>query len=447
MRSINYLTDRPAKILFSICFPLVGVNLLLWITTTWTNQLYSRYVGADAFAITGYLSAVTTAFANIVSSIMLAAWIKTAHTFALNDKEACSQQIFNGIAAATIIDCTLALLLLLFCHPLFSVLHIPEMIHASAKRYFILYTVCYLPVVIAGLLLTVVNGTSGSARLFWINIIVVLLNYAAAALLLAAFHAGIVGLALCSGLGALFQLAFDFFLFRKAGFHISVIRQMRHIDWITIREIIRYGLLIALQNLLCTSGYLLVTYQANRYLQLDFISVLNVALPLTGIMSAFGSACMAYCPQNYAAHQPARLRSFLRLTVICSAAYGLICFLIYAFLGKWYYGRLFENAQIIALGADFWRWQGVGYIFLALVYTLRSFFDSVGLSRLSLLSGLGELLGNVVCALWLIPQFGNIGRSLSYPLGWTLACLFLSCAFLASRERIFSPFFAAESKP
>lgn len=347
---------------------------------------------------------------------MLAAWIKTAHTFALNDKEACSQQIFNGIAAATIIDCTLALLLLLFCHPLFSVLHIPEMIHASAKRYFILYTVCYLPVVIAGLLLTVVNGTSGSARLFWINIIVVLLNYAAAALLLAAFHAGIVGLALCSGLGALFQLAFDFFLFRKAGFHISVIRQMRHIDWITIREIIRYGLLIALQNLLCTSGYLLVTYQANRYLQLDFISVLNVALPLTGIMSAFGSACMAYCPQNYAAHKPARLRSFLRLTVICSAAYGLICFLIYAFLGKWYYGRLFENAQIIALGADFWRWQGVGYIFLALVYTLRSFFDSVGLSRLSLLSGLGELLGNVVCALWLIPQFGNIGRSLSYPL-------------------------------
>ena len=230
MRSINYLTDRPAKILFSICFPLVGVNLLLWITTTWTNQLYSRYVGADAFAITGYLSAVTTAFANIVSSIMLAAWIKTAHTFALNDKEACSQQIFNGIAAATIIDCTLALLLLLFCHPLFSVLHIPEMIHASAKRYFILYTVCYLPVVIAGLLLTVVNGTSGSARLFWINIIVVLLNYAAAALLLAAFHAGIVGLALCSGLGALFQLAFDFFLFRKAGFHISVIRQMRHIS-------------------------------------------------------------------------------------------------------------------------------------------------------------------------------------------------------------------------
>lgn len=318
MRSINYLTDRPAKILFSICFPLVGVNLLLWITTTWTNQLYSRYVGADAFAITGYLSAVTTAFANIVSSIMLAAWIKTAHTFALNDKEACSQQIFNGIAAATIIDCTLALLLLLFCHPLFSVLHIPEMIHASAKRYFILYTVCYLPVVIAGLLLTVVNGTSASARLFWINIIVVLLNYAAAALLLAAFHAGIVGLTLCSGLGALFQLAFDFFLFRKAGFHISVIRQMRHIDWITIREIIRYGLLIALQNLLCTSGYLLVTYQANRYLQLDFISVLNVALPLTGIMSAFGSACMAYCPQNYAAHKPARLRSFLRLTVSCA---------------------------------------------------------------------------------------------------------------------------------
>lgn len=440
MRSINYLTDRPAKILFSICFPLVGVNLLLWITTTWTNQLYSRYVGADAFAITGYLSAVTTAFANIVSSIMLAAWIKTAHTFALNDKEACSQQIFNGIAAATIIDCTLALLLLLFCRPLFSVLHIPEMIHASAKRYFILYTVCYLPVVIAGLLLTVVNGTSGSARLFWVNIIVVLLNYAAAALLLAVFHAGIVGLALCSGLGALFQLAFDFFLFRKAGFHISVIRQMRHIDWITIREIIRYGLLIALQNLLCTSGYLLVTYQTNRYLSQDYISVLNVALPLTGIMSAFGSACMAFCPQNYAANQPDRMRRFLRLTLACSLVYGGFCFGIYMLLGNWYYRRLLFSEQITVLGSEYWRWQGIGYLFLSLVYPLRSFFDAIGRSRLSLLSGIGELLGNTVCALWLIPRFGNIGRSVSYPLGWLLACIFLLCAFFVNKKRIFSPF-------
>ena len=440
MRTINYLADNPTRILYAICIPLIGVNLLLWLTTTWTNQLYSRFVGSEAFTVTGYLSTVITAFANIVSSVMSAAWIKTARSFALDGKAVCVRQIFHGITAVALTDCALAALLLLCRRPIFALLHIPEELASPARTYFVLYILSYLPVVIAGLFLTIVNGTSGSARLFRVNVAVVLLNYSAAALLLAVCHAGMVGLALCSGLGALLQLVLDFFLFRKAGFRLSFRQQLRHISWPLIREIIHYGGLIALQNLLCTSGYLLVTYQTNRYLSQDYISVLNVALPLTGIMSAFGSACMAFCPQNYAANQPDRMRRFLRLTLACSLVYGGFCFGIYTLLGSWYYRRLLFSEQITVLGSEYWRWQGIGYLFLSLVYPLRSFFDAIGRSRLSLLSGIGELLGNTVCALWLIPRFGNIGRSVSYPLGWLLACSFLLCAFFVNKKRIFSLF-------
>ena len=441
MRTINYLTDNPARILYSICIPLIGVNLLLWLTTTWTNQLYSRFVGPEAFAVMGYLSTVTTAFANIVSGVMSAAWIKTARSFALDGKAVCARQIFHGIAAIVIADCALAALLLLCRRPIFALLHIPEELASPARTYFVLSILSYLPVVIAGLFLTIVNGTSGSARLFWINVAVVLLNYSAAALLLAGFHTGMVGLALSSGFGALFQLILDFFLFRRAGFRFSLRQLLRHFDWALVREMIRYGVLIALQTLLCTSGYLLVAYQTNRFLSQGYISVLNVALPLTGIMSAFGSACMAFCPQNYAANQPDRMRRFLRLTVVCALIYGTLCFGIYALLGRWYYRRLLFSEQLTALGSEYWFWQGVGYLFLSLVYPLRSFFDAIGYSRLSLLSGIGELLGNTVCALWLIPRFGNIGRSVSYPLGWLLACIFLLCAFFVNKKRMFSPFF------
>ena len=67
------------------------------------------------------------------------------------------------------------------------------------------------------------------------------------------------------------------------------------------------------------------------------------------------------------------------------------------------------------------------------------FFDAVGLGKLSLLSGVGELLGNLVSAFLLIPRFGNIGRSISYPLGWFLAVLSLSIAYLYSRKKIYGP--------
>ncbi len=300
-----------------------------------------------------------------------------------------------------------------------------------------LFILGYLPAAIAALFLTIANGISSSSGIFWINIVIVALNFAASVLLLAAWKLDMVGLALSAAAGAVLQILFDLILFRKMGFRFSPAALFQNVDWATVFGIIRYGFLIALQNLLCTAGYLLVTYQANRFLPLEYISVLNVSLPLTGIMSAVSSACLAFCPQNYRPEQRGRLKSFFRLATIFCCCYGVFCFLLYLFLGRWYYGRLFADETIIAHGLDYWFWYGLGHLFLAVVFSIRSFFDSVGLSRLSLLSGLGELLGNLLCALWLIPKLGNLGRSLAYPMGWLFASLFLAAAFVKYRKQIF----------
>ncbi len=435
-KTIQYHTDSPAKILFAICFPLVLVNVVLAVTTTLTNQLYSRFVGPEAFSVTGYLSAVTTFFSGMVASVVSAAWIKTARFF-LTDKAEASRQMGHGFLAIFLVASGLALLLLLLVNPILSLLHIPAEILAPARTYYMLFILCYLPVPMAALFLTVVNGISSSSRIFWINIVVVALNFIAALVVLAALKLEMVGLALAAALGALLQIIFDVVLFRKSGFPFSLKALFGKIDWSAVLDIIRYGFLIALQNLLCTGGYLLVTYQTNRFLSLEFISVLNVALPLTGIMSAVGSACMAFCPQNLAPHQTDRLKKFFRLATLFSFGYGIFCFVLYLALGRWYYGRLFTDPVIIAHGLEYWFWYGLGHIALSLVFPIRSFFDSVGLSKYSLLSGLGELAGNLICAFWLIPRFGNLGRSLAYPMGWFLAALLLIIAFLLQRKRLF----------
>ncbi len=436
-RTIQYHTDSPAKILFAICFPLVLVNVVLAVTTTLTNQLYSQFVGQDAFSVTGYLSAVTSAFAGVIGSVVSAAWIKTAPAFSRGDNLSASRQIGNGLLAITLVEVGLALLLIVFADPILTLLHIPAAISSRAKLYFILFIAAYLPSAIAALFLTIANGISSSSGIFWINIVIVALNFAAAVVLLVVLKLDMVGLALTTAAGALLQIVFDLILFRKLGFRFSPAILFRHIDWSAVWGIIRYGFLIALQNLLCTAGYLLVTYQANRFLTLEYISVLNVSLPLTGIMSAVSSACLAFCPQNYRPEQKGRLKKFFRLASIFCFCYGIFCFLLYLFLGQWYYGRLFTDATIISHGLSYWFWYGIGHIFLSLVFAIRSFFDSVGLSKLSLLSGIGELLGNLLCAFWLIPRFGNLGRSLSYPIGWLLASIFLSIAFLVNRKKLF----------
>lgn len=429
----DYLRVSPLKALCTICLPLILVNVVLLFTTTITNTLYSRYAGQAYFTVTGYISTATTLYANIVGSVYIGGWVKIAPHFSRSDKASASRSLQSALLAMAVATVGIGVLFLLLTYPVLQALHVPEELFGDARLYYGLYFASYLPASLAAFFLTTVNGIGSGKRIFWVNILVILTNLLGAWLLLAVFRLKFIGAALCAALGACLQLAFYFSLFRRDGYFHNGFSP----DWGMVLSILRRSIPIAIQSVLCTLGYLLVTLQTNRLLTSEYITVLNVSLPLTGVLSAVGSAILAFCPQNYSGGKPERLRRFLRLAVGCSILYGILCLLIYGLLGNWYYGRLFEDGQIVTLGSQYWFWQGIGYLFLALIYPIRYFFDSVGMSRLSLLSGVGELLGNGVCALYLIPQYGNIGRSLSYPLGWALACCLLLGAYFINRQRIY----------
>lgn len=434
-KAVDYLYVSPFRALCTICLPLILVNVVLLFTTTITNTLYSRYAGQVYFTVTGYIGTVITLCSNIVGSVYIAGWVRIAPRFAVGDKASITKSLQSALVAMALAAAGLGCLFLLFTHPILQALHVPEEIYGSTQLYYGLYLASYLPSSLAAFFLTTVNGTGSGKRIFWVNILVILSNLASAWLLLAVFRLKFIGAALCAALGACIQLGFYFVLFRRDGYFRT---EHGHCpDWALVLSILRRSIPIALQSLLCTLGYLLVTLQTNRLLTSEYITVLNVSLPLTGVLSAVGSAILAFCPQNYSGGNPERLRRFLRLAVGCSILYGILCFLIYGLLGQWYYGRLFEDGQIVMLGSQYWFWQGIGYLFLALIYPIRYFFDSVGMSRLSLLSGVGEFLGNGVCALLLIPRFGNIGRSLAYPLGWAMACCLLMIAYFVNRRKIY----------
>ena len=90
------------------------------------------------------------------------------------------------------------------------------------------------------------------------------------------------------------------------------------------------------------------------------------------------------------------------------------------------------------LGVKHWFWYGTGFIPLGFIYTVRFFFDAVGMSKISLLSGLGELIGHLIAAFVLIPNLGNMGRSIANPVGWAVANVFLWSSYLLFRKRIYA---------
>lgn len=291
---------------------------------------------------------------------------------------------------------------------------------------------------IGSFLCMIVNGIGKATDIFLVNCINSCGTMIMAAMILIAFRGGVAGAAALPACNAMISIIVCLFLMKKNGIRLKSRLAECRPDFALIWGIVSYGLPIILQSLICNAGYFCVNIQTNRYLSLEYISVLDVSLPLSSLMGAFSTACMVFVPQNYTSGNGRRVKSFFTITLGASVVYGTFVFAILALLGEWYYGRLFDDLQIIAYGKEYWFWNGLGNIFVAVIYVARYFFNAIGQNRIALLSGIGEALGNLISAFWLIPKYGNIGRSVSYTLGWFLGAVFLLTAYVIQRKKIYA---------
>jgi len=435
----DLLHDPMWKVVISIGMPLILTSLISIVITSISNEIYSNSVGTIYFTVTGYIGMVTTIYVTVVNSIVSGAWIKTARQYTSAEKQGFNRYTANGMYAILLVQIFCMVLLLAGSDWVMAILSIPADMLAMVKSYYFLYVISYMIVPIGGLVVMIVNGIASVTDIFIVNCINTCAGTLLAAIVLVIFKGGLEGAALLPALNSILLLIVSFYLLKKHGCKVRLTRQELKPDPALIGQIIKYGFLIALQNAICSVGYMFVTVQTNKYLSAEYISVLNVGLPLLGVMSSFGTICTVVVPPNYEAGRMDRVKQFLKISWITCIINGIISFSIYAMLGEWYYSRIFDDTTLIAYGKEFWLLYGMGFIFLAFLYAVRFFFDAVGYSKLALLSGVGELIGQSICAFILIPNIGNAGRSLAYTLGWGFAALFLTVSYILFRKKIYAP--------
>ena len=439
MKSLQFdvLHDSPRRVLLCVILPLLAVNGISLLTAALTNEIYSRCIGEAAFTVTALVATLMGALQNIVGGVVSAAWIRTAPAVQQQDRRAAENRTVNAVYAVALITAAACGLLLALTEPFLSLLQIPAQMLDAVRQYYRIYIGSYLLVSLSSYFLSVVNGVCSSAGIFWANLLSSCGSTLAAGLLVGLLGLGVAGVAGVAALAAAAVLVFSILLLRRRGLCLGPDAARWRPDLRLIGGILRYGLVLALQSLLCNVGYLAVSIQTNRLLPLDYITVLSVSLPLTGVMSAFSAACAVFVPANHAAGRGRRSLAFLKLATLGCTGYGVLCFLAFALLGKWYYTRLFDSAAVIAYGTEYWRIYGFGLIFVAVIFVVRIFLEGVGLGGLTLFAGAFELLGNLLCAFWLIPRFGVVGCSLSYPLGWFFAAVYLLVICVCMRKRLF----------
>lgn len=163
-----------------------------------------------------------------------------------------------------------------------------------------------------------------------------------------------------------------------------------------------------------------------------FTAAMRIKMFVMCPLDALGMAMATYSGQNYGAGKPERIwqgiKSATLMMVVYSAAIALI---MWGLADK--FALLFispDETEILKDTVLFLHVNTSFFILLGLLSILRYSIQGAGYTRLSMFSGVSEMVARVLVSLFLVPAWKFWGVCLGDPTAWLFANLFLVPAFV-----------------
>lgn len=155
------------------------------------------------------------------------------------------------------------------------------------------------------------------------------------------------------------------------------------------------------------------------------------------VLDNLGIAMATYCGQNYGAGKPERILTGIKDSLIMMAVYSAVMFFVQWFfareMGKWFMDS--SESQVLDNVELFLRISVSFYLALGTLAILRCSIQGVGYTKLSMFSGVSEMIARVCISLFVVPAYGFLGVSFGDPIAWCAADLFLIPAFIGVYKR------------
>lgn len=436
----DVLNDPIKKIIISVCLPLIIVTVISWFTTSVSNVMYGRF-GGEYFTLTSLIGIVLTSISQVVSCVISASWIKTAVYY--KEKRPAEEKAYfaTGIYVTVIIETILIGGCLLAQKPLFNLFHVPDSLYEETKTFFTVSLLGYYCTSLGYFGITLVNGVGSSMQLLIGNLINSSGTMVVACIMLGVFKLDLIGAVLITPICGLIITVYAFIILKKNKIPLPRKRKEFALDKKLFWTILKTGLLMGLQSLFCQLGDICASIQTNKFVErglisLSYLEVSSVGLPLTSVMNSFSTVCLVFIPPNHNVGNTNRVKRFLRIMMTLTVSYGALLTLVYLTCGTFFYATVFDDPQLIAMGAFRWRYYSFSLVPVSILFVLRYYFDCIGYNRLAMFAGIMQMLGAVLASFILIPLYGAIGNALYPAVAFSFADIYLFvCYFFVERRR------------
>ncbi|MBQ2224165.1 MAG: MATE family efflux transporter [Oscillospiraceae bacterium] len=383
--------------------PIVGPLLRFSLPILLALFLQALYGAVDLLVVGKYAAAadvsgvavgsqIMMTMTNLISSFAMGTTILLGQKIGEGDRASGGRIIGTSAVAFFLIGAVMTVLVPLLSGTLASVMNAPPEAFAETKRYIAICGAGSIMIIAYNVLGSVMRGIGDSRTPLITVAIASVCNIAGDLLLIAGAHMGAEGAAIATVASQTVSVVVSFFLLRRRALPFSFSREHLRIESSILRRITRFGMPIALQDLLVGLSFLVILAIVNK-LGLIASAGVGVAEKVCAFImlapAAFMQAMSAYVAQNYGAMKPERSIRGLRIAIGISTLFGVLMFYAAYFHGDLLCGIFSNENDVILAGFDYLRAYAIDCLFTCFLFCFIGFYNGLGRTGFVMAQGIG----------------------------------------------------------
>ena len=433
-RTINMTTGSPAKHILNFAAPLILTNVGQQFYMIADAAIVGRGVGVRAFAAVGATDWCYWLILWTVGGLTQGFSTFVARAFGEKNYQEMSRVVAMSVVLCAVIGSILTVVGVFAARPLLQVLNTPEDILSGASAYLTTMVAGTLIVMGYNMTAAILRSLGDGKTPLTAMIIAALLNIVLDCLFVFGFKWGIIGAAVASLTAQLTSFLYCAAAILKIPY-IHLDRQTWRIDSNQIKNMLLFGLPIALQYVVITTGGMILQASVNLQGSL-FIAGYTATNKLYSFLQcfamSFGVSACTFLAQNYGAGLYDRFKQGVADAVKIVSVTALVITGI-ALLTRWQILRVFLDVneaggwEALEIAVRYLTLMAPCFIIVHLLHVFRNVLQAMGVAVWALASGVAEFAARVFMSRIAINWIGADALFIAESASWLGAML---CVFL-----------------
>lgn len=308
-----------------------------------------------------------------------------------------------SIVFSAFLGIVFSVLMMLANAQLAALMNAPAEALSATKQYLFICSAGLLFISAYNLLSSLFRGI-GNSRLPLISVsIAAVINIFGDLLFVRGFHMGAAGAAYATVASQAISVLLSLLIVRKTKLPFTMERQDLRWDGTAIRRVLRYGIPIALGDLLVGISFLIILSIVNS-LGLLVSAGVGVAEKVCGFImlvpAAFSQSLASFVAQNYGARKLDRAHKALHYAICSSLALGAVLSWLSFFHGDLLCGIFSRDAEVVQAGWDYLRAYSIDVLLTSIFFCYNGYFNGCGYTRFVMVQSVTGAFGVRIPVSW-----------------------------------------------